>query len=151
MAQAQQKRPGIVLRLVKISAVLAILWFVMEVVNASYADYIARSQMSEAVWLLGSTKEPLAKFLADKGRWPGQGDKVVQTGGGKYAERLDLAVEPGAGPGRVIVTATMKKTGVNLSLVGKTVEMSSIDGKAWICRSGRQDGVEPKFLPAACR
>ena len=50
--------------------IVAIIAILAAVAIPAYQDYIARSQVSEAVSLMGSSKTPLAEYFADKGIWP---------------------------------------------------------------------------------
>ena len=138
-------------RLITVVAGIGAALFFLGTVNAWYANYGARSQMDEAVRLLDAAKTPVAQYYADKRRWPGPADKVMPVTGGKYTDRLEIATGAGAHAGTGTITATMKTTGVNAMLQGRTVQMSSPDGKSWTCRPGTDNGVEPIYLPAACR
>jgi type IV pilus assembly protein PilA len=130
-------------------AVVPVLLFV--VAQGAYTNYIPRSQVSEAISLMGGVKTPLAEYRADKGKWPADLKDVAGNTSGKYTDRVEITAGAGAASGPLTITATMKASGVNYSIQGKTVQMSSADGKEWTCRRGAVNGVEEKYLPAACR
>jgi type IV pilus assembly protein PilA len=122
------------------------------VAPAAYVDYRPRSQVSEAISLLSGAKTPFSEYRSDKGRWPDRADEVLGNTSGKYTERLEITRGAGAGSGPVVLTATMKPTGVYSGIAGKTVQLSSEDeGKTWTCRRGAVQGLEDKYLPASCR
>ena len=50
--------------LIELMIVVAIIGILAAVAIPAYQDYIARSQVSEAVSLLGSAKTPLAEYFA---------------------------------------------------------------------------------------
>ena len=56
--------------LIELMIVVAIIGILAAVAIPAYQDYIARSQMSEAVSLLGSAKTPFTEYYSDKGQWP---------------------------------------------------------------------------------
>ncbi len=111
----------------------------------AYQDYIARSQMTEAVTLLGGAKTPLSEAVADKGSLPTALTDSVSTTSGKYVTTLVM----GGNGTTIFLTATMAAAGVNNAIQGKTVQMFSTDGgRVWTCTRG---DVDNKYLPAACR
>ncbi len=131
--------------LIELMIVVAIIGILAAVAIPAYQDYIARSQMSEAVSLLGGSKTPLSEYIADRGSLPGTITEVVSTTTGKYTAALALAGDITA----LTVTATMKSSGVNSAIAGGSVWLVSTDAaKTWTCTSG---GILPKYLPSACR
>jgi type IV pilus assembly protein PilA len=133
--------------LIELMIVVAIIGILAAVAIPAYQDYIARSQMSEAVSLLGSAKTPFAEYFADKGVWPDTTQQVMGNTAGKYTD--NVAITAGAGESAtVVITATMMATGVNSNIAGQTVTMTSPDGKTWACAPGT---VSDRYLPAACR
>src|SRR5215510_943428 len=97
--------------LIELMIVVAIIGILAAVAIPAYQDYIARSQVSEAVSLLGSGKTPLAEFYADKGQWPGAAGSVMGNLGGKYTSVIAYSGVPTGGT--VMLGATMKNAGVN--------------------------------------
>jgi type IV pilus assembly protein PilA len=137
--------------LIELMIVVAIIGILAAVAIPAYQDYIARSQMSEAVSLLGSAKTPFSEYYADKGLWPAAATDVMGNTAGKYTDNIAITEGAGAASGIVRVTATMKATGVNTNIASKTVQLNSTDGKTWVCETGATDGVDNRYLPAACR
>jgi type IV pilus assembly protein PilA len=140
--------------LIELMIVVAIIGILAAVAIPAYQDYIARSQMSEAVSLLGAAKTPIAEYISDKGSMPALTD-AVSTTSGKYM--ASMAASPAAATTvgtntAITLQATMAATGVNGSIASKTVNMQSTDGaRTWLCTSAGGNAVSAKYLPAACR
>ena len=131
--------------LIELMIVVAIIGILAAVAIPAYQDYIARSQMSEAVTLMGGAKTPLSEYIADRGALPGDISEIVGTTAGKYTGAIALTGTVSA----TTVTATMKTAGVNSAITGCTVLLTSADsGKSWNCTVGT---VLPKYVPGACR
>jgi len=135
----------------RVAIASAVIIVIVVLLIPSYHGYRPRAMMSEAVAILGGAKVPLAEYFADKRKWPNRADEVMGVTSGDYTERVEITSGAGAASGALTLTATMKSTGVYSNLAGKTVEISTEDdGKTWVCRSGRVNGIENKFLPASC-
>lgn len=133
--------------LIELMIVVAIIGILAAVAIPAYQDYIARSQMSEAVNLLGSGKTPLAEYFSDKGAWPVVSDVMGNTTG-KYTDSITGAVS-GATDLTFTLTATMKPSDVSTLIASQSAVLETTDGgKTWVCKAG---SVNPKYLPAACR
>lgn len=133
--------------LIELMIVVAIIGILAAVAIPAYQDYIARSQVTEAVQLTGGGKTPLSEFFADKGRWPTTADSVMGNLSGKYV--ASVAITAGSNSSSPIeLTATMRTTGVSALVQGSTLIMSSSDGANWSCTGGT---IANKFRPAACR
>jgi type IV pilus assembly protein PilA len=142
--------------LIELMIVVAIIGILAAVAIPAYQDYIARSQVSEAVSLMGSSKTPLAEYFADKGFWPTMLSEVLGNTSGKYTDGVT-----GADTGTIngtastyTVEATMKTSFVNAAITGAKVRLNTIDsGKNWLCTTGgiTANALSSKYLPGACR
>jgi len=133
--------------LIELMIVVAIIGILAAVAIPAYQDYIARSQVSEAVSLLGAAKTPVAEYISDKGVLPTITDAVTTTSG-KYTAGLALTGDVT----NITLTATMASSGVNSGIVNGTVDMRSPDSaKTWSCTAGTTSPLAPKYLPGACR
>ena len=134
--------------LIELMIVVAIIGILAAVAIPAYQDYIARSQVSEAISLTAGGKTPMAEYFADKGTWPASATDVMGTTSGKYV--ASVAITTGAGTtGTLDLTATMAASGVNSAVAGGTLILSTGDGgKSWGCSGGT---LSAKFRPASCR
>ncbi|MGN2389899.1 pilin [Pelomicrobium sp. G1] len=134
--------------LIELMIVVAIIGILAAIAIPAYQDYTARAQMSEAVELMAGGKTPLAEWYADKGVWPSAAASVMNTLSGKYVSTVAITTGA-AGTGQLVLTATMKNTGVNTAIQGKTATLETTNGgRTWICAPGT---VDAKYLPASCR
>jgi type IV pilus assembly protein PilA len=132
-------------------AITTLAAIVAAVLIPSYADYADRAQVAEAFAALGGAKTPLAEFYANNERWPASLEEIgVRAAGndvGKYVQ--SIAITRGAGgKGEIELTATLKTEGVDRRVAGKSVVLSSTDGRYWRCAAGT---VPEKTLPLSCR
>jgi type IV pilus assembly protein PilA len=141
--------------LIELMIVVAIIGILAAIAIPSYNDYIARSQVSEAMSLTSGTKTPLAEWYSDKGYWPATLESVSGVEGGKYVS--NVAITNGATLSSAIlrVTATMKDAGVNNNIQGETFSIATTDGETWDCGSigdaGAGTSISNNYLPGACK
>ena len=133
--------------LIELMIVVAIIGILAAVAIPAYQDYIARSQVSEAVSLSAGGKTPLAEYYNDKGIWPGAASDVIGNQTGKYVSMITLGGNTGA-TGTISVEARMKDSTINSAITSGTLVLTSTDAKNWSCTSGN---LGPKYRPAACR
>lgn len=141
--------------LIELMIVVAIIGILAAIAIPAYQDYIARSQVSEGVQLLGGGKTPLAEFYADQGRWPTGAGSVMGTLAGKYVASIAYAAAPAptdTNPSLSLM-ATFKATGVSKLIQSKTMVHSTTNGgRIWACGTGTAASkIDPKYLPGACK
>ena len=141
--------------LIELMIVVAIIGILAAVAIPAYQDYIARSQVSEAVSLMGSAKTPLAEYFADKGFWPTNLSDVLGNSTGKYTGSVtgvDTGTINGTASG-YSVQATMKTSQVNAAITGRMIRLHTLDsGKNWNCTVGSAaTPLSSKYLPGACK
>jgi type IV pilus assembly protein PilA len=140
--------------LIELMIVVAIIGILAAVAIPAYQDYIARAQVSEAVNLMGGGKTPLAEYYSDKGSWPVGPGSVMGNIAGKYTTVVKYSGTPVNGT--MVLEATMKPTGVNAQITGKSVFLETVNGgKGWRCTltpviTGGT-ALDPKYVPGACR
>jgi type IV pilus assembly protein PilA len=135
--------------LIELMIVVAIIGILAAIAIPAYQDYIARSQVSEAVTLLGGAKTAVEESVSQTATFPAAGGLpalgVVTSG--KYVASLDSL--PGAGTGDGTLTATMRGAGkVSKGIIGGTVTMARSTTGTWTCSTGT---LAAKYLPQACR
>ena len=134
--------------LIELMIVVAIIGILAAVAIPAYQDYIARSQVSEAISLTSGGKTPLAEYFADKGYWPALATDVMGTVAGKYTSAVTITAGNTATTA-VTLTANMKGTGINASITAGILTLTSSDGKTWTCATST--GLASKYVPASCR
>lgn len=132
--------------LIELMIVVAIIGILAAVAIPSYQDYTARSQVSEAMTLTSALKSPLAEWYANNGGWPAAAASVSGTLSGKFVTSVSLA---NMTTNSISIRATMKLSGINAHISGKTFENSTANGgKSWACTGGN---IDSKYRPSACR
>jgi len=136
--------------LIELMIVVAIIGILAAVAIPAYQDYIARAQVSEAVYLLSSGKMSLAEYYSDKTSWPSSAGETLGTLSGKYT--ADISILGSNTTGTLTLEATMKSSGVNSQITGTTLLLYTVDGgKNWTCATGVTSPIPTKFLPSVCR
>ncbi len=156
--------------LIELMIVIAIIGVLAAVALPAYNDYIARSQMSEAIHLLSGVQSPLKEWYGNEGSWP---DISTSTGGtpvtsvdiavtttGKYTANLRGQVN-GANSAMYTLSAEMNSSSnINGNIAGTLVSLQTTDGGlSWVCGPGQvvddltatATAVNSIYLPSACR
>ena len=131
--------------LIELMIVVAIIGILAAIAIPAYQDYVARSQMSEAMMLAGGAKTAVAEAWMQTGNMPTSNNSAnLATDisiNGKYVLKVNVTASG--------IVATMRPT------VAKGIENATLtlapttDGGSvkWTCTSSAAD----KFIPAACR
>jgi type IV pilus assembly protein PilA len=133
--------------LIELMIVVAIIGILAAVALPAYQDYIARSQVSEAVSLTAGGKTPLSEYFNDKGLWPATASDVMGNLSGKYVSVITFGGAAGT-LGTLSVEARMKAANVNTMITQGTVILTTSDAKNFSCTSGN---IAPRFRPSVCR
>lgn len=153
--------------LIELMIVIAIIGILAAIAIPAYQDYIGRAQMAEALSLTSGQKGAVAEFFSSNNECPKNDGAASSKGGGiaknttiagKYVEKVDIDKDSGTftiatgvtAEAKCKVVATMRSSGVNGELVGKTLtlRMGVTSGAfQWACESNADD----KFLPATCQ
>lgn len=144
--------------LIELMIVIAIIGILAAIAIPAYQDYIARSQMSEAIQLGGGGEVGLAEFFQNNSRWPAALVSVYSTATskgpvGRYVSTVLGTNNANNTTGTYAITATMRDGGVNKNITTKTLAIWTEDGgNTWHCGPGGSGtAVDPKYLPASCR
>jgi type IV pilus assembly protein PilA len=134
--------------LVELMIVVAIIGILAATAVPAYQDYIARSQMVEALNLLSGVKTPVGDYYSNFGTWPVGSDFTVSVPqqSGKYVASMAAAFVSD-----YEVTVTMKNTGVSPDLIGKELQLTTSNAQNWVCKAPVVNGVDLKYLPQVCK
>jgi type IV pilus assembly protein PilA len=133
--------------LIELMIVVAIIGILAAVAIPAYQDYLARAQVTEAVYLVQAGKTPFAEYSSNNGVWPDAATDVMGTVDGKYTSVISITTGAGV-TGTLVVTAKLKDTGINGAITGGTIELETADGRVWSCTGGT---VSAKYRPGSCR
>lgn len=155
--------------LIELMIVIAIIGILAAIALPAYQDYIARSQVTEALSLASGQKAAVAEYYSSKNTCPKNVTATDITGGlakpsqiaGKYVKEVrvdeDSSVSIQVGTTTVTskcgIVATMKSTGISQGIQGKKLGlyMAPTSGAfAWQCGKGATT-LEDKYLPSSCQ
>lgn len=137
--------------LIELMIVVAIIGILAAIALPAYQDYVARTQMSEAMTLASGQKTAVTESWANNGTLPADntaaGVAAANQITGKYVASTAIA--------NGVITSTMKGAGVATPIQGKTLTLSptvatsGTDGGSveWTCTSN----AGARYVPAACR
>ncbi|MGC9008063.1 MAG: pilin, partial [Halothiobacillaceae bacterium] len=135
--------------LIELMIVVAIIGILAAIAIPAYQDYIARSQMTEAMNLASGLKTAVAEVYGQAGTCPTNGSDGIAKATdikGKYVAQVEVG---GKAPACTIA-AKMNKEGVSAGIQDKTLTLtmdtSSGGSISWTCTSD----AEQKYLPKAC-
>ena len=139
--------------LIELMIVVAIIGILAAIALPAYQDYIARSQLAEALVLVGSLKENVAQIYLQDGLCPSNGSNGIAAPSqinGKYVASVTTGGTPSAAGG-CIISATMSSSTTSAGLQGKTLALTlstsaSAGSNTWFCNSNALQ----KYVPKAC-
>jgi len=131
--------------LIELMIVVAIIGILAAIAIPQYQKYIARSQATEVVGLLGNARTVLENEAAQNSSFPttAELEAVGITNTGKYLDRMESDVA------NSLITAYFKTSGVSAPLSGKTIVYERAANGDWNCRPDLST-VSPQFLPKTC-
>ncbi len=138
--------------LIELMIVVAIIGILAAIALPAYQDYVARSQLGEAMVLASGQKTAVTETWSNTGTVPasnsaaGIADKADIKG--KYVDNVEIGANG-------TIVATMKSSGISVGVQGKKLTLTPAfptdvakgGSVVWSCTS---DAVD-KYLPAACR
>ncbi|AYN97322.1 prepilin-type N-terminal cleavage/methylation domain-containing protein [Pseudomonas sp. LTJR-52] len=139
--------------LIELMIVVAIIGILAAIAIPAYQDYIARSQMAEAVSLTDGVKTSVTEVFTQNGTCPTNGNDGIPAATdikGKYVAQVATG-GTAAADGGCTITATMAASGISTPIQKQTLTMtlSNADkgSSIWTCTSS----ADQKYLPSACK
>ena len=139
--------------LIELMIVVAIIGILAAIAIPQYQDYVARSQVSEAVQLMGGAKTAVEEYVSQEGAFPdgttaGQtaNDLGIKESGSYVASMAFTAGASGAG----LITVTMNASGVSSEITSRTVSFQRASDGEWTCVRGATNPVADEHLPNSC-
>ena len=137
--------------LIELMIVVAIIGILAAIAIPAYQDYIARSQLSEAMSLSDGVKVKVAETFSQDGTCPTNGTNGIDTATdihGKYVTQV-AAAGTAATSGGCTVTATIGTTAAK-PIQGATVQFTLGNADkgsyTWVCTSS----AAQKYVPKPC-
>lgn len=146
--------------LIELMIVVAIIGILAAIAIPAYQNYIARSQVTEALTLASAQKGPVADVYSQDGTCPANGTAAsngipVKTEiKGKYVAEVETGGE-GTATGGCTITAKMNSTGVSTDIQGGLLKLTMTNNggsMSWACTtvSTGAGKIDQKYLPKAC-
>lgn len=136
--------------LIELMIVVAIIAILAAIALPAYQDYVARSQVSEAMTLSSGAKTAVTEYYADKGTFPTTNALAGLANDGSITGKYVASVTVGTGGG---ITALMKSAGsVSAKVAGKTFVLTPADAGGsitWDCKASGT--IDAKYRPSSCR
>lgn len=138
--------------LIELMIVVAIAGILAAIAIPAYQDYIARTQVSEALMFASGYKNQVSEIYWQTGNCPtltelGFSSNTINS---KYINTIDLTILSGY---QCSVSLTFKNADVSSGLSGKTLSFSMItdtinpSASIWACTS---TDIQQKYLPKVC-
>ena len=132
--------------LIELMIVVAIIGILAAIAIPAYQDYIARSQMTEALSLAGGSKTLVAEYYSDSGTYP-VGNSAAGAASpasiiGQYVSSVSIADG--------VIHADLRSSNVSDRIAGVRLSLSPITRGGsieWDCSSD----AASRYLPSACR
>ena len=135
--------------LIELMIVVAIIAILAAIALPAYQDYVARSQLSEAMSLTSGARTAVAEYYAERGAMPANNTAAGLSNASSITGRYVQQVSVG---NNGVISATMKGAGSASAKIASGVltltpndEGGSI---SWVCGSST---IADKYLPSSCR
>lgn len=137
--------------LIELMIVVAIIGILAAIAIPQYRDYVARTQLSEAVHLLRGTASVVEEYVLFNGAFPNAANLVndsVQTSGSYTAS---TSFSPASDCSEAGVVSSLIRDTANASIAGKSLLYSRSAMGTWSCTKSADDQIDERFLPSHCQ
>jgi type IV pilus assembly protein PilA len=133
--------------LLELMAVIAVIGILLAIAWPTYADYSARSKVTEGISLAGAAKTAVSEYRLSTSNWPSD-NAAAGLPAATSITGHDVRSVAVSGAGLITVTFSSMEPGLH----AKTLVLTPSYGggsMTWTCNSGSTLGDQ--YLPADCR
>jgi type IV pilus assembly protein PilA len=138
--------------LIELMIVVAIISILAALALPAYQNYVARAQISEAMFLASGFKPSVVQFMSDAGACPTSGSNGFPPSSDTNGKNVSSVSVGGTVP-NCEITATMNASGVSTGVANTTLTLAvagmstDVGSVRWTCESS----AAARYLPSGCQ